>query len=205
MKNLAMAYSAALVFFTSFFSSCVNLKSRIPQNEITRNSSIHIMVNSEESIPLAGTFSWGPQYFKLNYEQEFDLTGLNERLRNGIRHEMNSKGFYFIESEEEADILLGYAVALDASIDELSFNQAYGDEFKISFPVPEKNQELSYHHGALIIDVLNPKAKKLLWRGAITADIKLNVSEHEKKQRTKNAIKILLESFPKPKVDSSGM
>ena len=69
------------------------------------------MVNSEESIPTAGTFSWGPQYFKLNYEQEFDLTGLNERLRKGIRHEMKSKGFYFIESEEknlEHCVMVGY-------------------------------------------------------------------------------------------------
>lgn len=204
MKNFALGYSTVLVLLTSYLSSCGHFHSNISESEITKNSSFHIMVNSEESIPLAGTFSWGPQYFKLNYKQEFDLTGLNERLRKAIRHEMKGKGFYFIESEEHADVLVGYAVALDAAIDELTFNQAYGDEFKLSFPIPEMNQELFYHHGALIIDVLDNKSKKLLWRGAVTADVKLNVREDKKKQRTQTAIKTLLESFPNPKVDSSG-
>jgi len=200
MRKRACLCEFLLILIACYLCSCTTGEISLEQFKSVRNASFNIMVSTEEVLPQSGTFFWGPQLFKLDYNREFDLTELNDRLRDAIDQELRRKGINYLDSEENADLLVGYAIAVGASIDENDLNQTYGDEFNFSFPATEGGQERSFEKGVVIIDIVNNQSKKLLWRGVVMADVKVDVSETEKKKRTKAAIKSLLSNYPKPDV-----
>lgn len=183
----------------SLFAGCLANSSQLHIAESVKNPSVHIMVNKAVSIPKTAKYSWGPNYFKVKDHQSIDLDAAVSRIRNAVREEMEKKQYVFVESADEADVLIGFALALDASIDETDLNKAYGKEFEFSFPVTEGGQTLSYHHGALLIDFVDTHAKKLLWRGALVAEVDMDVSEKAKDERAGPIVRALLDCFPKPK------
>lgn len=181
-------------------AGCVETLSSSKISESVKNLSFHIMVSTEDPIPETANFVWGPQYFKLNYDKSIDLERASARIQSAIRREMEKKKYRLVESVEESEVTIGFAAALGASIDENALNKAYGEKFEFSFPLVKKDASRSYQQGALIIDVLDNRAKKLLWRGAVIADIDMEVSEQEKDKRAASIIGALLRSFPKPKI-----
>lgn len=49
---------------------------------------------------------------------------------------------------------------------------------------------------SIIIDIVNPKTKKLMWRGVAKAEIIVEVSDREKQRRTNEVVRRLLRDFP---------
>ena len=64
-------------------------------------------------------------------------------------------------------------------------------------PPLDASAPIQYKQGALIVDIVDARNKRLLWRGAITAGIDLNVSEELKQRRIRAAVVELLRHFPK--------
>ena len=66
------------------------------------------------------------------------------------------------------------------------------------FPEPVDHGGMHYHQGALIVDFVSASSRKHLWRGAIMAEISMDVSEQQKDRRARNGVRALLEYFPHP-------
>ncbi len=174
-----------------------------PTDELLANPSLHILLNDEASVPEGGTFDFDTKLFKVNYSEEIDLAAIDARVIASLEAELRRKGFK--RSAESPDLLVSYAVALDAPVSGADFNEAYADEFPIVIPEAEPNQELNYHQGALIVDFIDSTSRKLLWRGAIMVGVTMDVSDREKDRRVRHGVRILLQHFPKPIVASSGV
>ena len=71
-------------------------------------------------------------------------------------------------------------------------------DFPIAVPEPVGDQQLDYHQGALIVDFVHSESRQLLWRGAIIADVSMDVSERDKDRRVRHALRVLLAHFPRP-------
>lgn len=162
------------------------------------NPSVHIMVNSEASIPQAGTFAWGPKLFKAPPEVELDRAAVDQRLRQAIRAKLQTQGFELADAGESATVQVGYAVAIDASLDEAELNGAHGDTLRFSFTLDEPGKQRAYREGVLVIDVVGTSSQTLLWRGALLAQIAEGVDESTKEARTTRAVDLLLGAFPEP-------
>ena len=160
--------------------------------------SLHVMVNSEAQIPLAGTFAWGPKLFKAPPAVELDRAAVDQRLRQAIRAKLQTQGFELADPGAPATVHVGYAVAVDASLDEAELNEAHGDEFRFSFELDEPGQQRTYREGVLVIDVVGASTQTLLWRGALLAQISMGVDESAKVARTTQAVDLLLDAFPAP-------
>jgi hypothetical protein len=173
-----------------------------PTDELLANPSFHILLNNEASIPENGTFDFDTKLFKINYSEEINLAAIDARVVASLEAELKRKGFK--RNTEDPDLFVSYAVAMDAPVSGSDFNEAYADEFPIAIPEPAPNQELNYHQGAIIVDFIDSTSRKLLWRGAIMADVTMDVSDREKDRRVRHGIHILLEHFPKPIRESSG-
>lgn len=167
-----------------------------PAGELLTNPSYHILVNIEQAIPESRTFDFDTKLFKINYSEEIDLAVIDTRVVTSLETELERRGFN--RATENPDLLVSYAVAMDSPISGSDFNEAYAEEFPIEVPEPEPDQELNYHQGALIVDFIDSASRKLLWRGAIMADVSMEVSEQEKDRRVRHAVHILLGHFPKP-------
>jgi len=61
-------------------------------------------------------------------------------------------------------------------------------------------QVYEYKEGTLVIDIVDPAARKLIWRGSAQAELNRNPSTEEKKRKADEAVKKIFEQFPpKPK------
>jgi hypothetical protein len=167
-----------------------------PDEELFKNPSIHILVNEEVSVPSEGTFSFDRKLFMVDYSEEMDLAAIDARIVDALADELSSKGYN--RTASGADLLVSYAVAIDSAVSGSDLNEAYEDEFPIVVPEPDPDQQLSYQQGTLIVDFVDSKTRKLLWRGAIMVELSMDVSDTQKNQRARKGARFLLDHFPVP-------
>ena len=194
MKTRHIQLSILLTAISGILISC-SLFIR-DNNPSSKNVSTHIIVSNKDTIPKAGTYMWGAQVYKISYSKEIDLAEIDQRIKSNIQHELEQKGFKLVE--ENPDIIVGFAAALNESLTASDFNKAYGNKMTINFPQIHPDQTQTYEQGTLIIDIIDNKQKILLWRGAIMAEIKEDVPKKEKERRTQAFIQSLLTQFPQP-------
>jgi len=159
-----------------------------------KNPSIHILLDRALPDTVSGSFGWGLCLFRLEQHPDLNLSAIDQRLRNALLSELTRKGLTF--SEKEPDFLISYALAAGAEITEAELNRAYGGT--LVAPVTGQEPELFYKRGVLILDIVDRKAKHLLWRGAIMADFDLSWPEERRQERCDAAVGELLSHYPKP-------
>ena len=134
-------------------------------------------------------------------------TLLHDRMRNGINQWFETHG-YLKSKAAEADFLVIYRVivenktwvtVLNSYYDyPFSWRYGYNRNYYSSFAwryYPER-RTYEYQRGTLVIDIIDPKSKKLMWRGMAYEDIKPNTSQEKKQQYVARAIKSILARFP---------
>ncbi len=159
-----------------------------------KNPSLRILVDRTNCAPVSGTFGWGYCFFRGASIPDMSLSAVNERLHSALREELAGKGLVFKESEP--DVLVSYALASGAAIDDDELNRAYGGLIDLS--AFDNESTLHYKSGVLIVDVVGRISKHLLWRGAIMAEIDLNWPDERKKERCDAVIRELLRYYPHP-------
>jgi len=159
-----------------------------------KDSSIHIRADRAKEAPVTGSFGWGYCFFRVASAPGLNLSAVDERLHRALLTELTRKGLVFKESEP--DVLVSYALASGAEIDDEELNLAYGSLLEAS--ASDKEEALYYKRGVVIVDVVERKSKRLLWRGAIMAEVDLSWPEERKQERCDAAIGGLLRYYPKP-------
>jgi hypothetical protein len=160
-----------------------------------KNPSIHILADRTKEVPVTGTFGWGYCLFRIDPSPENQLGAIAERLQRAMLASLTGKGLTY--SETEPDLLVSYALASDAAIDDCDLDKAYTALLKMP-PAEASETSLHYKRGVLILDIVDRKEKHLLWRGAILAEIDLSWAEERKQERCDAAISELLRHYPIP-------
>ncbi len=167
-----------------------------PANELLQDASFHILVSETHSVPANASFEFDTKLFKVSDSLDLDLAAIDRRITNALQTELEAKGFE--RAGQEPDLWVSYAVAADARISATDLNEAYAKDFPIDFPVSETNHDLHYHQGTVIVDVVDRRHQTLLWRGAIMAGFRLDISDSEKQRRANYGAQALLTHFPQP-------
>lgn len=169
----------------------------VPAIEGLRHPAVHFVVDNTRELPTAGTFDWGFAIFRVANSAELDLAGIDQRLHDALLERLTKQGF--VKTGENPEFLVSYALADGDGLDESVLNQSYDSPAQ---PPPRlaggAGQPLHYRRGALIVDVAEAKTKRLLWRGAILAEIKEGLNDEPKQARCRGAVNALLAHFPKP-------
>ena len=159
-----------------------------------KNPSLHILADRAKEAPVSGSFGWGYCFFKVASSPDVNLSAVDERLHRALRAELTRKGLTFKESEP--DVLVSYALANSAEIDDEELNRALGT--RLDAPVGDPESALHYKRGVMILDVVDRKTKHLLWRGAMMAEIDLSWPEERKQERCDAVAGELLRYYPHP-------
>jgi hypothetical protein len=159
-----------------------------------KNPSIRILVDRSQKAPVVGSFGWGYCFFRVEQTPDLNLSAVNERLHLALRSELARKGLTF--SDSNPDIIVSYALASGAEIDDEELNKAYGDI--LNAPAAGEETDLHYKRGVLVLDIVDRKSKHLLWRGAIMAEIDMAWPEERKQERCEAVISELLRHYPRP-------
>lgn len=115
-----------------------------------------------------------------------------KRLREALQSGLKSKK-YKISKGGEIDYLIDYHIVVQRNVEILAERiQISGQEWLSVVGIPD-----DFIKGSLVVDVIDVKSLKPVWRGVCNANIALApVSKQEKETRARYAVRQLLKTFP---------
>ena len=126
-----------------------------------------------------------------------DVTSLlDRRVRRAVDAEMQRKGLSAVD-RGQADVLVAYHLGVETKLDVNTINSGYGGgPYGYRGGVYSHTTVTEYQEGTLLIDVVEPKAKQLIWRGSGQARIWKSTTPAEREKRIDQAVGEILKSFP---------
>ena len=121
---------------------------------------------------------------------------LDRRLRAAVESELQSKGIAPTD-RSKAKVLVTYHLGVETKLDVNTINTGYGyGPYGRYGGISSTTTVHEYQEGTLLIDMVEPSSKQLVWRGAGQARIREYSTPEEREQRVNEAVKQILEDFP---------
>jgi Domain of unknown function (DUF4136) len=124
-----------------------------------------------------------------------EVNSLNkDRIDNAINSTLQSKGFY-LSNNDDATFYVKYHIKTGRGIDVNTMNTGFTPLMGFDWNTTI-NQ---YETGSLIIDILDPRTRKLVWRGIGEARLEGNPTAQERTKEIDEAVAKIMASFPPEK------
>lgn len=114
---------------------------------------------------------------------------LDGRIRTALERELPTKGFT-AAGGQEPDILVGYFMVVEEKQD-YHWVYTYWGWGGVAEPMP-----YTYSIGSIVVDLVDAKTKKLLWRGSATAGVATATNPAQSQQKVDAAIRAILAKYP---------
>jgi hypothetical protein len=144
MRTLA-GFITAVAVFTAAGCASMNVSSHIERG-----------VNFSQFV----TYDWGPPDNLPVGDPRLDNNPFfNDYLQGAIEKKLAAKGFE-LATGGDADLLVHYHASVNQRVDVYTADQRYGYCYGNCEP-----QVVDYDQGTLVIDIVDAKTKKVVWRG----------------------------------------
>lgn len=131
-----------------------------------------------------------------HYNKEGEDTLFNDRLIRALEADLGSKG-YTKTAKEEADLIVTFHTDVENKISIDTDYQMIGYAgYGYAGGMVATTRTHNYKKGTLIIDLLNPKNEKIVWRGMATDILKEHKTPQERTQYINKVVKETMASFP---------
>lgn len=154
---------------------------------------------SSESDPGAdfsrlSSYGWLPETRPPTGDSRLDGSLLDARVRSAVDTQLAKRDYRRVPPEA-ADFLVSYHAALEKKIEVDTIYSTAGHGAGGSV-VESEAVEREYEQGTLLLDVVDPKTRQLLWRGSASAEIGPDDAPEERRKRIEKAVAGMLERFP---------
>ena len=161
-------------------------------------SSVYVSTDYDPGTDFAGlkAYAWLPRKAAASGDPRLDSTLLHERIRNAVEAQLAERGYKKVASGR-ADFLVAYHTAVQRKIDVDTIYRGYGygpDTW--GWGAGHDTVVYEYDQGTLLLDVLDPKAHRLLWRGSAKAVVSEESTPEKRTKLINEAVAKLLEQFP---------
>jgi len=121
-----------------------------------------------------------------------EVISIVRRVRQALEDELKTKR-YSISKGEKPAYLVDYHIVAEQSIQVLAARIETADKEWLSIiGIPD-----NFIKGSIVVDVIEAKTLKPIWRGLCNANVaSFEVSEKEKDERVKYAVRQMLKTFP---------
>jgi len=139
------------------------------------------------------TYDWLPIPAKA------DIDKLNiERIKNAVNSQMTAKGLR--KSPDNPDFLIASHVGKKEKVRIADWGYGYGPHGRYwgGYGGPRGVDVYKYEEGSLILDFVDAKSKKLIWRGSAKAQINTVKTPEKREKLIAEAVQKILEKFPPP-------
>ena len=182
-------YILLFMVMSIVFSGCSNNQKTPPST--MSDIIINTTYDPKARFPSTATCAFlrkSPEQEGLIPEAESIVKRIRKALQDGLK---NKK--YKISKGEEIDYLIDYRVVAQQNVKILAERtKVSGLEWLNVVGIPD-----NFIKGSIVVDVIDVKTLKPVWRGICNANIALApVSEKEKQARAKYAVRQLLKTFP---------
>ncbi len=118
---------------------------------------------------------------------------LHERIRAAVTDGLRAKGL--VQRESGADALVTYHVAIDRKLDVRTMHTSMPAGRGVIVGVPEVDVR-EYEVGTLVLDLIDARAGRLVWRGAAQARMNERSDPAAREARARAAVNEMLERYP---------
>ena len=173
-----------ICLFVLFFSNG-SFSQKIP-------TSIVSVSNPDIKVLSSKKFTWSPKSTYVYEDARFRGFPVKDTFEKDIYEKLSKNGFTYVTSADEAGILVGYVLALESALSDMDINNLYG--INPGF-VSDKADTDKYEKGTVIIDIIESRTNRMVWRGALQGMANFDVSNKERKERIKEVVDLLLNEF----------
>ena len=132
----------------------------------------------------------------VHHNREGEDTLYNDRLLRALEADLVSKG-YVKREKEDADLVFVFHTKVEDKTDIDTDYQMVGfGMYRYGGGMVATTSTYHYTKGTLIIDALNPKNKKIVWRGIATDTLKERKTPEKRTEYINEVIQELMQSFP---------
>ncbi|CAM4154216.1 DUF4136 domain-containing protein [Corallococcus exiguus] len=144
------------------------------------------------------TYAW------LTHPQQTKDTRINNDITNSqvtgaVDQDLQARGYQKVDASANPDFLIGWQGAIDKRLSADTVDNYWGypwDPFWGSYYGPSQTYVREYDVGTLILDVVDAKEKKLVWRGTAQSDIGESPSAQTKSGKIEKGVNKMLKDFP---------
>lgn len=119
---------------------------------------------------------------------------MQDRIRFAVDRVLLSKG-YTMAGSAAPDFLVGYHATVQSKTNVTTVNDRYGPGYGAGWGHGSV-QVYEYDEGLLILDIVDPVGKKLLWRGSASDVVSQSRSVDARQEQLQEAVTKILENFP---------
>jgi hypothetical protein len=121
---------------------------------------------------------------------------LHQRIQSAINQALQNKGYTAV-SPETAEFLVTYHISIRDRLDAdaITLGMGYG-RHNWGFGTNTNIIVHEYQAGTLIIDIVDPDGRNLLWRGSVESRLENDLSPQQRNEQTTSAIEAILAKFP---------
>lgn len=141
------------------------------------------------------TYAWlPPQPGPLDRRLHNDL--VDARIRLAMESALAERGFDQAQSQK-ADFLITYYLGIESRINVQTVHHTWGYSRRgWSGGVSTRTHVDQYEQGTLMIDVLEPSTRRLVWRGSTDARIRQRSDPVSRQARISDAVEAIMKRFP---------
>lgn len=153
------------------------------------------------------TYDWLDEPRKPTGDPRIDDNPILEgRIQAAVDRELAAKGFVRQDSDTP-DFLVAYHVSLDKqrSVQHLNDYYGYGPGWGYTYSgvrrpgyyaSPSSTYVYEYEEGTLIVDIVKPEGRQLIWRGAARDEVRFSNTPENEGAQINEAVKRMMERFP---------
>jgi Domain of unknown function (DUF4136) len=142
------------------------------------------------------SYAWFDERSGVEGDRQDVTSLLDRRVRRAVDAELQRKGIALVD-KSSAKVLVSYHLGVETKLDVNTINSGYGyGAYGRSGGMITTTTVTEYQEGTLLIDVIDPSAKQLVWRGSGQARVHQRSTPEEREARVDEAVKEILEKFP---------
>jgi Domain of unknown function (DUF4136) len=142
------------------------------------------------------SYAWFDQSSGVQGDRADVTSLLDRRVRSAVDAELQRKGLARVD-KSAAKVLVTYHLGVETKLDVDTVNTGYGyGRYGRYGGISTSTTVREYQEGTLLIDVVDPSSKQLVWRGSGQARIRQSSSPEEREKRIGEAVKEILADFP---------
>jgi hypothetical protein len=174
-------------------------------------STVQVETNydKEENFARFKTFRWVSAPPVNVGDPRVDDSVLQARVRMAVNRELEAKGLRRVD-EGDADVLVNYHVTVEEKVTGQNVNDKYGYSPGTGWTQGERQgwswglgaydapsvPATYYEEGSVIIDLVDPATRRLVWRGSARTVLDLDSDDETRRQRLNDAVARLFADFP---------
>lgn len=142
-------------------------------------------------------YAWLPDPPGRQHDPRVHNDLIDARVRGAVDRALAERGFERV-AEADAGFFVNYSLLLESRLDVRTIQTGFGYsslDWRTRTPT-QQTHVTQYERGSLLIDVLDPRDRRLVWRGTTDARVRPSTSPDQRSRLINEAVDTILSRFP---------